>query len=387
MFGEMVGAALADCWKRAGRAGRRDLCRARARAAARWPRDALRVLRAAGFAGEVHFVETSPVLRELQQASRARRALARRDRRASRDGRCCSSPTNSSTRCRSASMSAASSGASLIAAGGLAFDRDGEIVETSPARDEAVAAIATCLAAKGGVALIIDYGHERSAPGDTLQAVRGHRFAPVLANPGEQDLTAHVDFEAVADAAREAGAAVTPVVAAGRMADPARHRSARAGAVARQSRARRATIAGRARPPHRPRSDGRACSRSSRSIRRTGRRRRASHDDHLSRRHAARRCRDRPHLRHELLRHLRAPLSARGPRGLPGEFRRSTPGQSELDDPALSPSASPRSTASSVGYVKLGPIDTAGRDRRPALRLRPALRPQGASRQRASRRR
>jgi len=75
-----------------------------------------------------------------------------------------------------------------------------------------VAAIATCLAAKGGAALLIDYGHERSAPGDSLQAVRGHGYAPVLANPGEQDLTAHVDFEAVASAAREAGAAVTALV-------------------------------------------------------------------------------------------------------------------------------------------------------------------------------
>ena len=54
-----------------------------------------------------------------------------------------------------------------------------------------------------------------SGPGDTLQAVRGHRFAPVLADPGEQDLTAHVDFEALREAAREAGAAVTPVVPQG----------------------------------------------------------------------------------------------------------------------------------------------------------------------------
>jgi SAM-dependent MidA family methyltransferase len=102
-----------------------------------------------------------------------------------------------------------------LAAGGLAFDRDGEIVEASPARDEAVAAIATCLAAKGGVALFIDYGHERTGVGDTLQAVRGHAYAPVLASPGEQDLTAHVDFEALANAARGAGAAVTPLTTQG----------------------------------------------------------------------------------------------------------------------------------------------------------------------------
>jgi SAM-dependent MidA family methyltransferase len=65
------------------------------------------------------------------------------------------------------------------------------------------------------VAILIDYGHERSAPGDTLQAVRGHRFAPVLADPGEQDLTSHVDFEAVGNTAREAGAAVTRLITQG----------------------------------------------------------------------------------------------------------------------------------------------------------------------------
>jgi SAM-dependent MidA family methyltransferase len=68
---------------------------------------------------------------------------------------------------------------------------------------------------KGGVALIVDYGHGRGAPGDSLQATRAHRYAPILAEPGEQDLTAHVDFEAVADSAREAGAAVTPLVTQG----------------------------------------------------------------------------------------------------------------------------------------------------------------------------
>jgi SAM-dependent MidA family methyltransferase len=68
---------------------------------------------------------------------------------------------------------------------------------------------------KGGVALIVDYGHARSAPGETLQAMRAHRYAPVLAEPGEQDLTAHVDFEALAAAAREGGAHVTPLLTQG----------------------------------------------------------------------------------------------------------------------------------------------------------------------------
>ena len=44
------------------------------------------------------------------------------------------------------------------------------------------------------------------------RTIRGHRFATVLDSPGQQDLTAHVDFEAVANAAREAGAAVTRLV-------------------------------------------------------------------------------------------------------------------------------------------------------------------------------
>jgi SAM-dependent MidA family methyltransferase len=103
----------------------------------------------------------------------------------------------------------------IAAAGGLAFDRDGEIVETSPARDAAVGAVATCVTAKGGAAIFIDYGYERSAPGDTLQAVRRHGYAPILASPGEQDLTAHVDFEALGNVARHAGAAVTPIVSQG----------------------------------------------------------------------------------------------------------------------------------------------------------------------------
>jgi SAM-dependent MidA family methyltransferase len=102
-----------------------------------------------------------------------------------------------------------------IVGDGLAFDRDGSIVESSPERDAVAATIAKRLAEHGGVALIIDYGHQRTSAGETLQAVRGHAFAPVLADPGEQDLTAHVDFEALARAASDVGAAVTKVVTQG----------------------------------------------------------------------------------------------------------------------------------------------------------------------------
>jgi NADH dehydrogenase [ubiquinone] 1 alpha subcomplex assembly factor 7 len=54
--------------------------------------------------------------------------------------------------------------------------------------------------------VIVDYGHPRSAAGETLQAVRRHAFVPVLDDPGDADLTAHVDFEMLADAARAGGA-------------------------------------------------------------------------------------------------------------------------------------------------------------------------------------
>jgi SAM-dependent MidA family methyltransferase len=62
--------------------------------------------------------------------------------------------------------------------------------------------------AAGGAALIIDYGHIKSAPGDTFQAVRAHQYASPLASPGLSDLTAHVDFEALGKAAQAAGAHV-----------------------------------------------------------------------------------------------------------------------------------------------------------------------------------
>jgi SAM-dependent MidA family methyltransferase len=213
MFGELVGAALADCWKRAGAPADpiyAELGPGRGTLAV----DALRVMRATGFAGEVHLVETSPVLRALQQ-----QAMPGAHWHESVDDL----PARPLLLVANEFLDALPirqfiGGAErrlLVAGGGLAFDRDGEIVEDSPAREAAVAAVATCLAARGGVALFIDYGHERTSAGDTLQAVRGHGFAPVLADPGEQDLTSHVDFEAVARAASDADALVTRVVGQG----------------------------------------------------------------------------------------------------------------------------------------------------------------------------
>lgn len=213
MFGEMIGAALADCWKRAGAPadaiyvelgpGRGTLAR-----------DALKVMRRAGFSGEVHLVETSPFLRRAQFGAVPDAAWheAIEDLPARPLLLIANEFLDALPVCQHVE---AIERRITIAGGGLAFDRDGEVVETSPARDAAVASIATCLAAKGGVAIFVDYGHERSSSGDTLQAVRAHRYAPVLQRPGEQDLTAHVDFEAIAKAAAKAGTIVTEIVSQG----------------------------------------------------------------------------------------------------------------------------------------------------------------------------
>jgi NADH dehydrogenase [ubiquinone] 1 alpha subcomplex assembly factor 7 len=60
----------------------------------------------------------------------------------------------------------------------------------------------------GGAALIIDYGHDHYGLGDTLQAVAGHSFTDPLRAPGRADLTAHVDFEALAQCAESMGARI-----------------------------------------------------------------------------------------------------------------------------------------------------------------------------------
>jgi NADH dehydrogenase [ubiquinone] 1 alpha subcomplex assembly factor 7 len=82
----------------------------------------------------------------------------------------------------------------------------GSVIEVSPARSALAGEIAARLAAEGGAALLVDYGPAASGIGDSLQAVRGHRRHDVLAEPGSADLTAHVDFQALAEAARGAGA-------------------------------------------------------------------------------------------------------------------------------------------------------------------------------------
>jgi len=71
---------------------------------------------------------------------------------------------------------------------------DGSIFEVSPASLEVAEKLAKRIEAHGGAALIIDYGHGKSALGETLQAISHHTYADPLENPGLQDITAHVDF-------------------------------------------------------------------------------------------------------------------------------------------------------------------------------------------------
>ena len=81
----------------------------------------------------------------------------------------------------------------------------GSLFEQRPEVEALCGGLGARLGVGALAALFVDYGHLRSSLGDTLQAVRSHRPAPVLEAPGEQDLTAQVDFEALAAAARSAG--------------------------------------------------------------------------------------------------------------------------------------------------------------------------------------
>ena len=213
MFGELVGAALADAWTQAGKpsdAVYAELGPGRGTLAS----DALRVLRRTGFAGEVHLIESSPALREAQ-AKLLPEAVFHEELGTLPDAPLLlianeffdALPVRQFVEGRERHV--------ILAAGGFAFDRDGTIVERSPAREETAEQLARHLAQHGGAAIVIDYGYAGGEQGDTLQAVRGHKFSYVLDHPGEQDLTAHVDFMGLAEAARRGGALASRVVSQG----------------------------------------------------------------------------------------------------------------------------------------------------------------------------
>lgn len=83
---------------------------------------------------------------------------------------------------------------------------DGAVFETSPASTALAEEIGHVITRHGGAALIVDYGYANAGFGETLQAIAAHRTAGILDTPGEADLSAHVDFAALSEAATNASA-------------------------------------------------------------------------------------------------------------------------------------------------------------------------------------
>jgi SAM-dependent MidA family methyltransferase len=225
MFGELIGLWLADLWVRAGRLDDVryvELGPGRGTLAA----DALRAMRSAGLEPSVHFVETSPVLRQAQAARVPQAswhddvsslpegapllivgneffdALPTRQLIATESGWRERLVVHEGERFRPVAGPPVGSGA--IPAH-IRNAPPGTVLETSPTSVAVVRQLAHLLGASGGVALIVDYGHERTSAGETLQAVAKHGFADPWVEPGGRDLTVHVDFEALGSAAHDVG--------------------------------------------------------------------------------------------------------------------------------------------------------------------------------------
>lgn len=92
---------------------------------------------------------------------------------------------------------------------------EGDVFEKSFAAQEVLTDICSLFSEHKSAALIIDYGHMQSGLGDTLQAVRNHKYWPPLSAPGLADVTAHVDFEAISNTAIQQGAMAFGPVAQG----------------------------------------------------------------------------------------------------------------------------------------------------------------------------
>jgi SAM-dependent MidA family methyltransferase len=218
VFGELLGLWAAVTWEAMGRPDPVVLAEA-GPGRGTLMRDALRAVRQAtpGFAGalSVHLIETSPRLRAQQ------RALVPD---ATWHDRLETVPEGPAILLANEFLDALPIRQFVRTDGGWAerFVEDGafvlvpapdvaaegDVVERGEAALAWVATLARRIVRAGGAALLLDYGPERSATGDSLQALRDGRFADPLAAAGEADLTAHVDFEALAHAARQQGAAV-----------------------------------------------------------------------------------------------------------------------------------------------------------------------------------
>ena len=87
----------------------------------------------------------------------------------------------------------------------------GSVYEASLAAQDVMQRLGRKIAAQGGALLAIDYGYGKTQTGETLQAVARHAFADPLEAPGEADISAHIDFEALGVAARSVGLATAPL--------------------------------------------------------------------------------------------------------------------------------------------------------------------------------
>ncbi|WP_265569832.1 class I SAM-dependent methyltransferase [Sphingomicrobium nitratireducens] len=212
MFGELVGAALADAWLRAGapvEAVYAELGPGRGTLAS----DALRLLAKARFEGGKHLVETSPVLREMQAKAvpGAVHHVSIEDL-PTRPLLCVANEFFDALPTRQ--FGPEGERKVQVEAGRFTYTTSHVDREESPEREATMASLARHLVANGGVALVIDYGFWEGGA-DTLQAMRAHDHADPLADPGENDLTTHVDFGALAKAAAGEGASLTRMIAQG----------------------------------------------------------------------------------------------------------------------------------------------------------------------------
>jgi NADH dehydrogenase [ubiquinone] 1 alpha subcomplex assembly factor 7 len=234
MFGELIGAWLADLWVREGKPEVYyvELGPGRGTLAA----DALRAMAKAGLVPPVHFVETSPVLRAMQ-AERVPAVLFHDDVTSLPDDRPLLIVANeffdalpvyqmvkSTDGWRERRV--ACQDILFLPVAGKRVPEDvtapdlrdapaGSVIETSPASVAIARALAERLARQGGVALIVDYGYDGPALGDTLQAVKRHGHANPFEAPGDHDLTAHVDFATLASIAHLSGSRIHGPVSQG----------------------------------------------------------------------------------------------------------------------------------------------------------------------------
>lgn len=240
MFGETLGAWAADVWVKLGAPSRFSLVEC-GPGRGTLMADALRATRRVpGFHASlaVHLVETSPVLRAYQERALKGFAVTWHDTLETLPANgplvllanefLDALPVRQIVKTASGWAERA---LILDAQGSLAFGispapdslpplvrfsaREGDIAEIAPERTAFVRSLAVRLRRQKGAALFVDYGYERPASGETLQAVKNHAFAPVLEEIGRADLTAHVDFSAIAEAARVEAVSVYGPVAQG----------------------------------------------------------------------------------------------------------------------------------------------------------------------------